>query len=88
MNEKALLKQLEHEGFSHTFVWQDAPNTSYSDHTHETETAHIILSGEMSLTMDRRTQIYRPGDRCDVAAGTVHSARMGPKGCRYIIGER
>lgn len=88
MNEKVLMKQLEREGFSHAFVWQDGPSTFYSDHTHETETAHIILSGEMSLTMDHRTQIYRPGDRCDVPAGAVHSAKMGPTGCRYLIGER
>jgi quercetin dioxygenase-like cupin family protein len=88
LDEKALVKQLEREGFGHTFVWQDGPNTQYSDHTHETETAHVILTGEMSLTMDRKTQTYRPGDRCDVPAGAVHSARMGPQGCRYLIGER
>lgn len=52
------------------------------------ETAHVILRGEMTLTMDGCTVTYRPGERCDVAAGAVHSARMGPQGCRYLIGER
>jgi mannose-6-phosphate isomerase-like protein (cupin superfamily) len=88
LDEKALAKQLEREGFGYTFVWQDGPNTSYSDHTHETETAHIILSGEMTLTMDNCPKTYRVGERCDVPAGAVHSARMGPAGCRYLIGER
>ena len=41
------------------------------------ETAHIILSGEMMLAMNGRTVAYRAGDRCDVAAGAVHSAKMG-----------
>jgi len=88
MNENELAKQLEHEGFSHAYVWRDAPNVSYPDHRHAKETAHIILSGEMTLKMNGRSKTYRVGDRCDVAAGAVHSARIGPQGCRYLIGER
>jgi quercetin dioxygenase-like cupin family protein len=42
----------------------------------------------MKLTMGGKAQTYRAGERCDVPAGAVHSARMGPKGCRYLIGER
>ncbi|HTT33019.1 MAG TPA: cupin domain-containing protein [Methylomirabilota bacterium] len=88
MNEKELARQLEKEGFSHTYVWQDGPSVFYSEHTHAGETAHIILSGEMTLTMNGKSETYRAGDRCDVAAGAVHSAKMGPRGCRYLIGER
>ena len=79
---------LSREGFSHIYVWEDGPNASYPEHTHRTETAHIILKGEMTLTMGSESRTYGPGDRCDVPAGAVHSARMGPNGCRYVIGER
>jgi mannose-6-phosphate isomerase-like protein (cupin superfamily) len=78
MDEKQLARDLEREGFRHTYVWEDGPNASYPDHTHGTETAHIILSGEMTLTMKGASHTY----------GAVHSARMGPSGCRYLIGER
>jgi quercetin dioxygenase-like cupin family protein len=88
MDEKALAGELAKEGFSRTYVWQDAAGAQYPDHTHATETAHIILGGEMTLTMNGRSQKYRVGERCDVPAGAVHSAQMGPKGCRYLIGER
>ena len=88
MDAEQLSRTLEQEGFAHTYVWQDGPNVSYPDHTHATETAHIILSGEMTLTMDGTSQTFRAGERCDVPAGAVHSARMGPSGCRYLIGER
>ncbi len=88
MDERQLAQSLEQEGFGHTYVWQDGPNASYPDHTHTTETAHIILSGEMTLTMDGKSHTYRAGERCDVPAGAVHSARLGPTGCRYLIGER
>lgn len=88
MNEKEFAKQLEKEGFGHTYIWQDGPNVCYPEHTHVTETAHVILQGEMTLTIGAQTRTYRIGERCDVPAGTLHSARMGPEGCRYLIGER
>jgi quercetin dioxygenase-like cupin family protein len=88
MNEPELIAQLVSEGFSHTYVWEDVPNARYPNHTHGVQTAHIILNGEMALTMDGVTKTYRTGERCDVPANAVHSARMGPKGCRYLIGER
>ena len=88
MDEKNLIAQLMREGFSHTYVWEDVPNARYPDHTHGVETAHIILHGEMTLTMDGATRTYQAGERCDVPAKAVHSARMGPQGCRYLIGER
>jgi mannose-6-phosphate isomerase-like protein (cupin superfamily) len=88
MNLAQLEEQLHAEGFHHTYVWQDGPHAQYSDHTHATETTHIILEGEMNLTMGGESMTYRLGERCDVPAGAVHSARMGPTGCRYLIGEK
>jgi quercetin dioxygenase-like cupin family protein len=88
MNEKALAEQLEREGFRHTYVWEDLPDAHYPSHAHPILTAHIVLSGEMTLTTPEGSATYRAGQRCDVAAGAIHSARMGPEGCRYLIGER
>ena len=88
MTENELARQLKREGFSTTYVWQDGPNTIYPDHTHPVETAHIVLQGQVTITTEGETRKYRKGDRCDVPANTVHSAVMGPQGCRYLIGER
>jgi quercetin dioxygenase-like cupin family protein len=88
MDIRKLEEQLRAEGFARIFVWQDGPHAHYPDHTHAGETAHIILDGEMTLTQDGETKTYHTGDRVDVPAGAVHSARMGPHGCRYLIGER
>jgi quercetin dioxygenase-like cupin family protein len=88
MKESELTAQLNREGFSRVWVWEDGPHARYPDHTHPTKTAHIILHGEMTLTMQGETKTYRAGERCDVPAGAAHSARMGPQGCRYLIGER
>ena len=88
VNEQEREKRLRDEGFTHTYVWQDRPHAFYPDHTHPAKTAHIILQGEMTLTMDGQTHTLGAGERCDVPAGTVHSARIGPAGCRYLIGEK
>ena len=85
---KLLQAQLQREGFLHTYLWQDGPNAFYSDHTHAQETAHFVLEGEMTLTYGGATRTYTAGERCDVPADAVHSARMGPRGCRYLIGEK
>ena len=87
-NEQVLHQQLKSEGFKTTYSWQDGPNAFYPEHTHPTETAHIVLDGELALTMNGTTRVYRAGERCDVPSGAVHSARMGANGCRYLLGER
>lgn len=85
---KSLEEQLHSEGFLRTYVWQDGPDAFYPDHTHPCEMAHIILGGEMTVTRNGMTQTYFTGDRCDVLVGEVHSAVMGSRGCRYMIGEK
>jgi mannose-6-phosphate isomerase-like protein (cupin superfamily) len=87
-DQESLERQLHEDGFPHSYVWQDGPNAFYPDHTHAVETAHIILDGEMTLTQGGKTRRYGAGERCDVPAGAVHSAKMGPRGCRYLIGEK
>jgi hypothetical protein len=42
----------------------------------------------MTLTQGGATRTFGVGERCDVPAGAVHSAKMGPRGCRYLIGEK
>jgi mannose-6-phosphate isomerase-like protein (cupin superfamily) len=88
MDEKKLAEELRQEGFRQSYVWQDGPNVYYAEHVHNEQTAHIILSGAMTLTIGGRAKTYYAGERCDVPAGAAHSARVGPQGCRYLIGER
>lgn len=85
---RALESELQREGFVRTCVWQDGPDAYYGEHRHDCETTHIILEGQMTLGQGGAVRTYGPGERCDVAAGAPHWARMGPSGCRYLIGER
>jgi quercetin dioxygenase-like cupin family protein len=88
MDEKAWTDKLHAEGFRYIYVWQDAPGTSYPDHTHPETTAHVLLDGEMTVTYAGETRTYRAGDRFDIPAHAVHAARAGPHGCKYLIGEK
>ena len=88
MNEKELENKLRSEGFSGIFTHRDRPGAHYPDHTHSGITAHIVLEGEITVTSEGKTEKYGPSDRFDVPAGSVHSADIGPEGCRYMIGEK
>jgi mannose-6-phosphate isomerase-like protein (cupin superfamily) len=88
MHERELMNELQREGFANAYVSEDTAHARHPDHTHRTETAHIILSGELTLTMSGGSKRYRTGEQCDVPANAVHSAQIGPKGCRYLIAER
>jgi mannose-6-phosphate isomerase-like protein (cupin superfamily) len=87
LREHEFEDQLQKEGFKHVYVWQDGPDTWYADHAHPTSTAHLIVEGEVTVTIKGMSRTYKVGERCDVPGGTVHSAKMGPKGCRYVVGE-
>lgn len=88
MKVKDFERDLRAEGFSHTYVWVDGPGASYPEHTHPVVTAHIVLDGEVTVTSEGKTRTYKAGERFDVPAETTHSAKMGPAGCRYLIGEK
>lgn len=79
--------ELRKEGFF-TFLRSDPPNHSYPDHKHDQIYAHIVLKGEMWLTVEGKKHFLKTGDRFDVPKGVVHSAKIGPKGCTYLIGEK
>ncbi len=78
---------LKHEGFGNVYVQEDGPHKFYPEHTHETKVAHVILEGQMALTSEGETHTLKEGDRFDVPANAVHFAKIGPKGCRYLVGE-
>ncbi len=88
MDARAIAERLRAEGYGHVFAWEDAPGAVYPTHSHAGETAHVVLSGEIAITTAAGTRTYRSGDRFDVPADEAHSARVGPEGCRYVVGER
>jgi len=87
-NEQEIKDQLTKEGFGGIATYQDAPNFEYSEHTHEKFAVHVILEGSMILTDANGTKKLTAGERFDIPAGTMHCAKMGPEGCKYVVGEK
>ncbi len=81
-------KKLGVEGYSGLYVQEDPAGLFYSDHTHALTSMHVILSGSMELIIGGVSHVLKEGDRFDVPANAVHSAKMGPDGCKYLIGEK
>lgn len=80
-------QKLREEGFASVYVQEDRPRTFYPEHVHPVKTAHVILDGAMSITMEGKTHVLKSGYRFDVPANIAHYAKIGPHGCRYLIGE-
>jgi quercetin dioxygenase-like cupin family protein len=88
MNADALEMQLRQEGFNEVYVWRNSAGDLYPLHIHEDVTAHVVLQGSLILTVHGVDHEYREGERFDIPAHQEHSARFGPEGCTYIIGEK
>jgi quercetin dioxygenase-like cupin family protein len=86
--EEQVREQLTNEGFAPIYVWEDVANAEYPEHTHEKLTAHVVLKGEITLTDKSGTKILKEGERFDIPAGTTHSAKCGPDGCKFVVGEK
>ena len=89
MDVEAIKKQLEKQGYTHVFLWEDAPNTHHPYHMHHHDTAHVVISGSIEVEKESGSKkTYTKGDRFDVSAGVQHYAVAGDEGCTYLIGQR
>jgi len=86
--EKEIIQDLLEEGFDSVYAWIDAPGSIHMDHEHPFMSAHVILKGQMTVFVGDKETVYREGERFDIPARTRHRAKVGPRGCEYVIGEK
>ena len=60
------------------------PNAVMALHSHPHEQSGVILSGELTLTLDGETRRLGPGDMYLVPGGVEHGGTAGPQGCVAI----
>jgi quercetin dioxygenase-like cupin family protein len=87
MDTDTLRKKLKDEGFKHIYEWMDAPSTEYPLHHHQDKVSFYILTGSIAFTIDGETTQLTTGNRFDVPVGKKHTAKVGPEGCSFIVGE-
>jgi quercetin dioxygenase-like cupin family protein len=59
-----------------------------SPHAHDFDVRAMVLSGQLTLTVDGAARTYRAGDVFEMAAGCVHSEAYGPDGSESLVGRR
>jgi quercetin dioxygenase-like cupin family protein len=72
------------------YSWSNGPNDRYAAHSHTYEKVLYCVGGSITFALESegRTIELKAGDRMVLPAGTVHSAAVGPAGCRCIEGKR
>ena len=85
--ENRLKRSLEAEGWE-VFAWHDPSDRVYDNHRHECDESLWVVRGEMHFWVEGREYALGPGDRLLLPRGTIHSARAGPDGVQYLIGQR
>jgi len=85
--EDDLRRRLEGEGFE-AFAWEDAPGADYQPHAHDHDESLWVVAGEITFGAAGAQLRLGPGDRLMLPKGTVHTARAGGEGARYVIGQR
>ena len=87
MNKEALKTKLSSEGFPFVYEWKDEPNVEYGEHAHKGKTVFYVLHGSIEIYLGGKTLLFKEGDRFDAPVGMQHSAKVGPDGCDYVVGE-
>jgi quercetin dioxygenase-like cupin family protein len=65
-----------------------APNVHRPPHTHPFDARLFVLDGSITLVFGDQRVLYRPGDTCAIAAGTLHEEHTEADGVRYLAGRR
>jgi quercetin dioxygenase-like cupin family protein len=72
------------QGDNHQVVFFDiAAGGKVTEHHHETPQWGVVIEGELELTIDGKTRVYRKGDEYQIPARAKHSAKFRSR-CRVI----
>ncbi len=56
-------------------------------HAHDFDARIMVLSGEITLVRDNKSETFRAGNHCEIPAGCQHTTQVGPEGVAYILGK-
>ena len=87
MNQSEFEADLRRQGYE-VFYGGLQAGTANPDHAHDWDARVMVIGGEITLTRGGKTETFRVGDSCTVAAGEVHAEHVGPRGVAYVAGRR
>ena len=87
MNVEQFTQELTRDGFEAATRSME-PNLVNTTHAHPFEVRALMLSGELTLRSEGKTQVCRTGDVFTMQAGCEHDERFGPEGATYLVGRK
>ena len=79
---------LRTDGYLDVQLRDIAAGTHNATHSHPFDVRALMLAGELALTHEGRTQVYRAGEVFIMAAGCEHAEQFGAAPARYLVGRR
>ena len=80
MNEMEFRQRAAELGYGEPQVKEYPPNATAQLHAHDFSAFVMVADGEFTLGFEDGDTTHRPGDSCEVAAGTRHAEKSGPAG--------
>ena len=80
--------QLHNQGYSKPEKLAFEENYSCKFHAHEFSVFALVEEGEFILRTEKNSEVFHPGDTCNVTAGTLHAEGSGPHGAKIIFGKK
>jgi quercetin dioxygenase-like cupin family protein len=87
MNQSEFEADLRRQGYQVFYGGLQAGMVN-PDHTHDWDARVMVIGGEITLIRAGKSETFRVGDSCAVAAGEVHAESVGSQGVAYIAGRR
>jgi quercetin dioxygenase-like cupin family protein len=87
MDRAAFEAGLKQDGFELSEGRMEA-GCNNPDHTHPFDARLFVLSGEITIGRDGKSETFGAGDTCSVDANTMHSEKVGGEDVIYLTGRR
>ncbi|MEX0786654.1 MAG: AraC family ligand binding domain-containing protein [Dehalococcoidia bacterium] len=86
-SEEALDRLLQDEGLSPRW-WSNGPGDRYAAHSHSYHKVLYCARGSIRFDVAGTPFELAPGDRLEIAPGTMHAADVGPGGVTCVEASR
>jgi len=88
MNASEFEAQLRADGYTETETKALAERPTNDGHGHPYAVRGLVLAGAFTVIENNTPTTYRPGEVFAVAAGCVHSERVGAEGAQIVVGRK
>lgn len=86
--EASIKERMLKDGFSIIEKYDDPAGAVFPDHDHPGDQLLVVIKGSIEIIMEGKTTTLKVGDELFFPANVVHSAKVSPEGCLYLVGER